>query len=119
MVTSDDSKHPMSYSCFRIAARPMRLRDFSLVAKRDGWHHSITSKPDSTLAKSSDIVLRIPENDEACFHKLAPTTSTTAMLAMGDALALVLSDERGFAASDFARFHPGGSSGQNSNWWMR
>lgn len=72
---------------------------------------SITSKPDSTLAKSSDIVLRIPENDEACSHKLAPTTSTTAMLAMGDALALVLSDERGFAASDFARFHPGGSLG--------
>jgi arabinose-5-phosphate isomerase len=73
---------------------------------------AITSNPESTLAKASDIVLRIPENGEACSHKLAPTTSTTAMLAMGDALALVVSDERGFAASDFARFHPGGSLGK-------
>jgi arabinose-5-phosphate isomerase len=72
---------------------------------------AITSKPESTLGKSADVVLCIPVADEACSHKLAPTTSTAAMLAMGDALALVVSDERGFQADDFARFHPGGSLG--------
>ena len=50
---------------------------------------AITSKPESTLGKSADVVLCIPVGNEACSHKLAPTTSTTAMLAMGDALAIV------------------------------
>lgn len=73
---------------------------------------AITSKAHSELARSADIVLLLPPIHEACSHNLAPTTSTTLMLAMGDALALVVSDERGFAARDFARLHPGGSLGR-------
>jgi arabinose-5-phosphate isomerase len=73
---------------------------------------AITSRPESVLAKSADAVLLLAGKQEACQHNLAPTTSTAAMLAMGDALALVVSDERGFKASDFARFHPGGALGK-------
>jgi arabinose-5-phosphate isomerase len=73
---------------------------------------AITSRPESSLAKSADAVLLLAGMQEACLHNLAPTTSTAAMLAMGDALALVVSDERGFKASDFARFHPGGALGK-------
>jgi arabinose-5-phosphate isomerase len=72
---------------------------------------AITARPESTLGKAADVVLRIPYTEEACSHNLAPTSSTAAMLAIGDALAIVVSDERGFAASDFARYHPGGSLG--------
>ena len=73
---------------------------------------AITARPESVLAKSADAVLLLAGTQEACSHNLAPTTSTAAMLAMGDALAMVVSDERGFKASDFARFHPGGSLGR-------
>ncbi len=73
---------------------------------------AITSRPESVLGKSADVVLLLGATQEACLHNLAPTTSTAAMLAMGDALALVVSDERGFQASDFARFHPGGALGK-------
>lgn len=73
---------------------------------------AITAQPGSTLAKSADAVLLLAGTEEACSHNLAPTASTAAMLAMGDALALVVSDERGFKASDFARLHPGGSLGK-------
>ncbi len=73
---------------------------------------AITACPESTLAKSANAVLRLTRTEEACSHNLAPTASTAAMLAMGDALAMVVSDERGFNASDFARFHPGGSLGR-------
>jgi arabinose-5-phosphate isomerase len=73
---------------------------------------AITARPESSLAKTADAVLLLAGTQEACSHNLAPTASTAAMLAMGDALALVVSDERGFKASDFARFHPGGSLGR-------
>ncbi|MDZ4851357.1 MAG: KpsF/GutQ family sugar-phosphate isomerase [Pirellulaceae bacterium] len=73
---------------------------------------AITARPASTLAKAAVAILLLSGSAEACSHNLAPTTSTAAMLAMGDALALVVSDERGFKASDFARFHPGGSLGK-------
>jgi arabinose-5-phosphate isomerase len=72
---------------------------------------AITAKPQSRLGKTADCVLAIPNTEEACSLNLAPTTSTTAMLAMGDALAMVVKDERGFAAQDFAANHPGGSLG--------
>ena len=66
----------------------------------------------STLAKYSDVVLDVAVKKEACPLNLAPTASTTAMLAMGDALAIALLDKRGFKEEDFAFFHPGGSLGK-------
>lgn len=67
---------------------------------------------ESYLAKSSDIVLNTTVAQEACPHNLAPTSSTTAQLVMGDALAIALMEKRGFTGKDFARFHPGGALGK-------
>jgi arabinose-5-phosphate isomerase len=72
---------------------------------------AIVGKVPSTLADAADIVLRLPDRPEACPMGLAPTTSTTAMLALGDALAVALLERRGFSAHDFAVFHPGGKLG--------
>lgn len=72
----------------------------------------ITSRPASTLAVESDVALVLPPMPEACSIGLAPTTSTTMMLALGDALAVALLDRRGFSAADFRVFHPGGQLGR-------
>jgi arabinose-5-phosphate isomerase len=72
----------------------------------------ITGHADSELARHADVVLCTLVTEEACPLNLAPTTSTTAMLAMGDALAMVLLEARGFTEEDFARYHPGGSLGR-------
>jgi len=72
---------------------------------------SVTAGGDSALAKQSDVVLELPRAKEACPHGLAPTTSTTMQLAMGDCLAIALLEARGFSANDFKTFHPGGSLG--------
>lgn len=74
---------------------------------------SITKSRTSTLAKHSDITLCTPIDREACPLNLAPTSSSTAALAMGDALAMVLLESRGFTEEDFAKFHPGGSLGKS------
>ena len=73
---------------------------------------AITANPDSTLARHSKIVLNIGNNKEACPHDLAPTTSTTAMLGLGDALAIVLLEKRQFTRQDFAFLHPAGTLGK-------
>ncbi|MFA5165013.1 MAG: KpsF/GutQ family sugar-phosphate isomerase [Candidatus Omnitrophota bacterium] len=73
---------------------------------------AMTGNGDSTLAKHSDVVLDVAVKKEACPLNLAPTASTTAMLAMGDALAVALLDRRGFRREDFALYHPGGSLGK-------
>ncbi len=73
---------------------------------------AISGNPQSTLAKNADIHLNIGVESEACILKLAPTTSTTAQLALGDALAVALMKCRHFTATDFARLHPGGSLGR-------
>ncbi len=73
---------------------------------------SITSCAKSNLAISSDITITLPNVEEACPLGLAPTTSTTLMLALGDALAVTLLARRGFSAADFRLFHPGGHLGQ-------
>lgn len=73
---------------------------------------AITGKPGSTLANNSDCALILPAVAEACPMGLAPTTSTTAMLAMGDALAVTLLERRGFTTEDFQVLHPGGKLGQ-------
>ncbi len=73
---------------------------------------AMTGKPASSLARHADIVLDSAVSLEACPLNLAPTASTTAQMALGDALAVVLLDARGFKAEDFARSHPGGSLGR-------
>ena len=73
---------------------------------------SMTGNPESTLAKNSDIHLDVAVKEEACILHLAPTTSTTAQMAMGDALAVALMRLRDFTSMDFARLHPGGSLGR-------
>ncbi len=73
---------------------------------------SMTGRPDSTLARAANANLDISVEREACPLNLAPTSSTTASLAMGDALAVALLESRGFTQEDFARSHPGGSLGR-------
>lgn len=73
---------------------------------------ALTGNTDSTLAKNSDVVIDVGVKEEACPLGLAPTASTTATLAMGDALAVALLDKRGFREEDFACFHPGGTLGK-------
>lgn len=73
---------------------------------------SMTGKSDSSLAKNSDIHLDVSVEHEACILQLAPTTSTTAQIAMGDALGVALMKMRDFTSMDFARLHPGGSLGR-------
>ena len=73
---------------------------------------AITQSPQSALAKSACCVLTIPKVEEACPMGLAPTTSTTLMLALGDALAVTLLEKKGFTSHDYHTFHPGGSLGR-------
>lgn len=73
---------------------------------------ALTGKPGSTLAKTADVHLDVSVPKEACPHNLAPTASTTATLAMGDALAVALLEARGFTREDFAFTHPGGALGK-------
>jgi arabinose-5-phosphate isomerase len=73
---------------------------------------ALTGKPESTLARAADVHLDVSVAQEACPLNLAPTASTTATLAMGDALAVALLSARGFTEEDFARSHPGGSLGR-------
>ncbi len=85
---------------------PALLRfDISLIA--------LTGRADSTLALASNAWLDVSVTQEACPLNLAPTSSTTVMLALGDALAMVLLEARGFDKDDFARFHPGGQLGRS------
>lgn len=73
---------------------------------------AMTGRPESTLAKHADVVLSSAVDQEACPLNLAPTASTTAQMALGDALAVALLDARGFREEDFARSHPGGALGR-------
>jgi len=83
---------------------PLARFDVKLIA--------ITGQPKSTLGQAADVCLDVSVEQEACPLNLAPTSSTTAMLALGDALAMVLLEARGFKQDDFARFHPGGTLGR-------
>jgi arabinose-5-phosphate isomerase len=73
---------------------------------------AITGVPTSTLGRAADATLDAGVSEEACPHDLAPTTSTTAALALGDALAVALLEHKGFRREDFARLHPGGALGK-------
>ena len=83
-----------------------------LIKRQGGQLIAITGNPASSLAREADINLDAGVTEEACPLNLAPTASTTAALALGDALAVALLDARGFGAEDFARSHPGGALGR-------
>lgn len=89
------------------------LRDVVSYTRRFGIPLiAITSRPDSTLGQGADVVLALPPVGEACPMGLAPTTSTTLTIAIGDALAVALLERRGFTADDYKVFHPGGQLGR-------
>src|SRR5204863_918682 len=77
---------------------------------------ALTGRPHSRLAKAAHAVMQVRVKREACPYNLTPTTSTTAMLALGDALAMAVMDSKGFRAEDFARLHPGGVLGKRLLW---
>ncbi|MFP4663362.1 MAG: SIS domain-containing protein [Bacteroidales bacterium] len=83
-----------------------------LIRSFDNTVIAIVSNQKSFLAKNADYVLKATVSKEACPNNLAPTSSTTAQLALGDALAVCLLEQRGFSAKDFAKVHPGGSLGK-------
>jgi arabinose-5-phosphate isomerase len=85
---------------------------FPALARLDVQIIAITGKPGSFLAKNAHLHLDASVEREACPHELAPTASTTAMLVLGDALAMALLEARGFTREDFAKFHPGGKLGR-------
>ena len=108
MITTDDVVLAISYS-----GETQEVLTILPLIKRLGTPLiSMTGKPDSTLATRGDVHLNVAVSEEACPLNLAPTASTTATLAMGDALAVALLDSRDFTAEDFARSHPGGSLGK-------
>ena len=109
MIADTDAVIAMSNS-----GETSELSDLVSYAKRFGIPLiGITKKAKSTLAASSDIVLCLPDVSEACPHGLAPTTSTTMMIALGDAIAVALLERRGFTADDYRVFHPGGKLGKS------
>jgi arabinose-5-phosphate isomerase len=87
------------------------IRLIDLVKKRQIKLIAITGEADSTLSRHSDVVLCMGKQSEACPLGVAPSVSTTCMLAIGDALALALMKARNFGVEDYVRFHPGGSLG--------
>ncbi len=108
MITATDLVMAVSYS-----GETQEIITILPLVKRLGVPLiTLTGKRDSMLAKASDVVLDVGVREEACPLNLAPTASTTATLAMGDALAVALLESRGFTAEDFARSHPGGSLGR-------
>ncbi len=108
MITQDDVFIALSYS-----GESEELLTIVPMIKRQGAHLiCLTGKPRSRLAQAADVHIDTAVEKEACPMGLAPTASTTAALAMGDALAVALLDAKGFAESDFARSHPGGSLGR-------
>jgi arabinose-5-phosphate isomerase len=108
MVTADDAFIAISYS-----GESSELMTILPVVKRMGSKViAMTGKPGSSLAEIADVHLNVAVAKEACPMNLAPTTSTTVTLALGDALAVALLDLRGFKEEDFARSHPGGALGR-------
>jgi arabinose-5-phosphate isomerase len=108
MVTHADCVVAISYS-----GEAEELLGIMPIVKRDGTKLiAITGRPDSSLAALADVHLDAHVDIEACPLNLAPTASTTAALALGDALAVALLEARGFGADDFARSHPGGTLGR-------
>jgi len=108
MLVEGDLVLALSYS--GETTEVVRLLDFARSLKIRTI--AMTGVPGSAVAKAADHVLSVAISREACPLNLAPTASTTAMLAVGDALAMVLSEKRGFGEADFAALHPGGELGR-------
>jgi arabinose-5-phosphate isomerase len=108
MITGQDVLLAVSYS----GETDEVLTILPLVKRMGAKMLSMTGKPKSTLARAADVHLDVSVSEEACPLNLAPTASTTATLAMGDALAVALLKIRGFTAEDFAMSHPSGSLGK-------
>ncbi len=107
MVTQDDVVLAFSWS-----GETAELADLIEYSKRFAIPLiAAASRRDSALGRAADILLELPQVDEACPNGLAPTTSTTIQLVLGDALAVALIEDRGFSAQDFRLFHPGGKLG--------
>lgn len=108
MITPKDLVVALSYS-----GETAEIITILPLLKRLGVHLiTLTGKPESTLGKAATIVINVAVTEEACSLNLAPTASTTAALAMGDALAIALLEIRGFTTEDFALSHPGGTLGR-------
>jgi len=108
LISDGDAVILLSYS-----GETVELLDLLPHIKRfDVKMIALTGKPESSLSQHSDVTLDTSVEREACPMNLAPTSSSTAMLVMGDALAMVLLDARGFDEEQFARFHPGGALGR-------
>src|SRR5699024_550333 len=104
MLTEDDVVVAISNG-----GESKELSDIILYCKRYGIPLiSITKNPESTLGKTGDLVLRLPDDGEACPLGLAPTSSTTATLVLGDILAVCLLERKGFSKTDYKQRHPGG-----------
>jgi arabinose-5-phosphate isomerase len=115
MITSADVLLALSYS-----GEGDELLTMLPVAKREGTPLiAMTGNPASSLAGLADVHLDVRVEKEACPLNLAPTSSTTAMLALGDALAVACLDARGFGPADFARSHPGGALGRKLLTYVR
>lgn len=108
MITEHDLLLAVSYS----GETDEVLTILPLVKRKGAALITMTGNPKSTLARAADVHLDVSVAEEACPLNLAPTASTTATLAMGDALAVALLKNRGFTAEDFARSHPSGSLGK-------
>jgi arabinose-5-phosphate isomerase len=108
MITDQDVLLAISYS----GETDEILTILPLVKRMGAKLIAMTGKPNSTLAKAANVHLDVSVSEEACPLNLAPTASTTATLAMGDALAVALLKLRGFTAEDFAMSHPSGSLGK-------
>jgi len=108
MITADDVLIALSNS----GESPELLTIVPIIKRRGAKLVSMTGNPASTMAREADVHLDASVAQEACPLGLAPTASTTAALALGDALAIALLDARGFGAEDFARSHPGGALGR-------
>jgi arabinose-5-phosphate isomerase len=108
MITASDTLLAVSYS----GETEEVVTILPLVKRMGAKLISMTGKPGSTLAKAADVHLDVSVSKEACPLDLAPTASTTATLAMGDALAVALLESRGFTEEDFALSHPSGSLGK-------
>ena len=107
MITKEDVILALSWS-----GETVELKNIITFSRRFGVPMiSITSNRESALGQQSDVVLELPKAKEACPMGLAPTTSTTMQLALGDCLAIALLEAKGFTAHDFKMFHPGGSLG--------
>lgn len=103
--------------CVSKSGNSQEIKDLAPILKKNASALiAMTGNIESDLAKHADVILNLTISREACPNNLAPTSSTTAQLVMGDALAIALMKMKGFTGEDFAQFHPGGALGKRLLW---